>query len=228
MKSWFFSLIALLLLVPPVFGHFVYILPQMDGNTGRVVFSDRLAPDDAVNVELIKGTKLFIVERGGQTKTLTMTRAKDKPYFTVEVPGNGTRIVAGKTNYGVFQRGDNPPFWLAYYPKAIFGDLPFRSTPVLTGVSPVEIVPVVRDGQLHFQAYRDRKPLPGAEFRITIPGKTESITLTADDVGLTKGFSTAGMYGAQTVARADQAGELDGKKYEEVRNYATLVLTFKP
>ena len=49
--------------------------------------------------------------------------------------------------------------------------------------------------------------------------------MTTDDAGLTPEFDKPGTYGAQVRRAEAQAGERDGKKFDEVRRYATVVVT---
>ncbi len=52
-------------------------------------------------------------------------------------------------------------------------------------------------------------------------------TAKTDDAGLTTAFAQQGRYGAWVRYWQDKAGERDGKKYEQVRHYATLVVDVK-
>ena len=66
------------------------------------------------------------------------------------------------------------------------------------------------------------KPVAGTEVTVLKPdGKTEKVK--TDEAGLTPAFAAAGRYGAWAKTVRAEAGELGGKKYEEVRHYATLV-----
>jgi uncharacterized GH25 family protein len=206
-------------------GHFVFLVP-VDGTKGKAVFSDTLKPDDkGVPVERIAGTRLSVID-GGKATDLAWTHDKAANCYTFEVPGTGTRIVVGTTDYGVFQRGDSKPMWLRYFPKAVFGDIPSPEKGTVGDKVPVELVPVVDGGKLRFKALAAGKPLAKTEVTVLVPGEEKNKVVSTDDNGLTEAFDKPGSYGAQVRLVEEKAGEKDGKKYEEVRQYATLVVTF--
>jgi hypothetical protein len=145
--------------------------------------------------------------------------------YTFDVPGSGSRVVVGTTDYGVLQRGDSKPFLLHYYPKAVFGDLPAPEQATAGDRVPLELVPVAAGGKLRFKVIAGGKPLAKADVIVLVPGESTSQTVATDDGGLTPEFDKAGAYGAQVRRVEAKAGDRDGKKYEEVRQYATLVVT---
>lgn len=203
--------------------HFPFLVP--DGpDKGKAVFSDNLKPDPAVPIDRIAKTKLVVIADGKATD-LAWALDKAANCYTFDVPGKGTRIVVGTTDYGVLQRGDSKPFLLHYYPKAIFGDLPAESATAGDRV-PLELVPVAAGGKLRFKALVGGKPYAKADVTVLIPGETKSKDVTTDDAGFTPEFDKPGNYGAQVRKMEAMAGERDGKKYDEVRNYATLVVAF--
>ncbi|MBU6217241.1 MAG: DUF4198 domain-containing protein, partial [Acidobacteria bacterium] len=88
----------------------------------------------------------------------------------------------------------------------------------------IEVVPV-RDGdKVKFLVVAGGKPLAGAEVFLRKPGAEATETVKTDDAGHTPACAEAGRYAV--VARKLDAtpGEHDGKKYEEERHYATLVV----
>jgi len=205
----------------PASAHFPFLVP--DGpNKGKAVFSDNLKPDPQVPVDRLANTKLVVVADGKATD-LAWTLDKTANCYTFEVPGSGTRIVVGTTDYGVLQRGDSKPFLLHYYPKAVFGDLPAADK--AGDRVPLELVPTVHAGKLRFQALAAGKPLAKAEVNVLAPGEAKTKIMTTDDAGLTDAFDKPGQYGAHVRLMEEKAGEQGGTKYQEVRHYATLVVT---
>lgn len=93
---------------------------------------------------------------------------------------------------------------------------------------PLEIVPRVSAGKIRFQALAGGKPVAKAEITVMVPGEEKSESIVADDKGLTPEFSKAGTYGVNVRRVEAKSGEEKGKKYEEVRSYATLVVNFAP
>jgi hypothetical protein len=205
--------------------HFPFLVP--DGpNKGKAVFSDTLKPDNlGVPVEKIAGAKLVVLDNGKATD-LAWTHDKTANCYTFEVPGSGSRIVVGTVDYGVLQRGDSKPFRLHYYPKAIFGEIPAEKTATAGDRVPLELVPVVDAGKLRFKALAGGKPAAKIEVTVLVPGEEKSKVVTTDETGLTPAFDKTGTYGAHTRQVEAKAGEQEGKKYEEVRHYATLAVVF--
>ena len=209
----------------PVFAHFPFLVP--DGpSKGKMVFSDNLKPDDkGVPVDKIAGTKLAVLA-SGKAAELTMTLDKTANCYTFEVQGTGARIVVGTTDYGVLQRGEGKPMWLRYYPKAIFGDIPAVDLATAGTIVPLELVPIVDGGKLKFKVLAAGKALVKTEVTVMIPGEEKTKVVITDEVGLTTAFDKAGTYGVHVRQVQTKSGEQGGKKYEEIRNYATLVVAF--
>jgi uncharacterized GH25 family protein len=218
------AIAVLLAITTAAAAHFPFLVP--DGPTkGKAVFSDTLKPDKDVPVERIANTKLVVLADGKATDLVWM-HDKATNCFTFEVPGSGSRIVVGTTEYGIFQRGDSKPFLLHYYPKAIFGDLPAEKQATAGDRVPLELVPVVAGGKLRIKALAAGRPLAKADVSVLIPGETKSKDVQADETGLTPEFDKPGTYGAYVRRMEAKPGEKDGKKYDEVRHYATLVVSF--
>jgi uncharacterized GH25 family protein len=217
------AVVASLALTTAAFAHFPFLVPDGPGK-GKAVFSDTLKPDKDVPVERIARTKLVVLADGKATD-LAWTHDKAANCYTFEVPGSGPRVVVGTTEYGVYQRGDSKPFLLHYYPKAIFGDLPAEAQATAGDRVPLELVPVAAGGKLRFKAVAGGKPLAKTDVSVLIPGETKSQDVQTDDAGLTPEFDKPGTYGAYVRRVEPTAGETDGKKYDEVRHYATLVVS---
>src|SRR5262249_1065634 len=209
---------------PLTSAHFPFLVPDGDAK-GKAVFSDTLKPDKDVPIDRIANTKLVVIADGKATD-LTWTLDKTANCYGFDVPGSGTRIVVGTTDYGVLQRGDSKPFLLHYYPKVVFGDL---SSPEKTSVgdrAPLELIPIALGGKLRFKAVAGGKPLVKTEVTVLIPEEEKGKVVTTDDSGFTPAFDKKGTYGAQVRQVEAKNGEQGGKKFEELRRYATLVVTF--
>lgn len=206
-----------------VSAHFPFLIP--DGpSKGKAVFSDNLKPDKDVPVDRIANTKLVLIADGKETD-LAWALDKTANCYTFEVPGSGSRIIVGTTDYGVLQRGDSKPFWLHYYPKAVFGDVSNPEQAAAGDRVPLELVPIAAGGKLRFKAVASGKPLAKVNVNVLVPGETKGTDVTTDDAGLTPEFDKPGTYGAQVRQVEAKPGDRDGKKYDEVRHYATLVVT---
>ena len=219
----FTALLACLLAAPLAQAHFAYIVPE-GPNKGRIVFSDNLKADEKVPVERLANLKLKLLS-GGKAEELAMTHDKKANVYRIEAAGDSTRIVSGTINYGVVQRGDAKPFLLQYHPKAIFGEWNNGESVVAGKTVPLEILPIREGGKIRFQVALKGQPLAKAEVSVLIPGEEKPKTLTTDEAGHTEFFDKPGQYGIQAKHAEAITGEIDGKKYDEARHYATLVVT---
>jgi hypothetical protein len=199
--------------------HFPFIVPDESGASAKVVFSDSLEPDPAVKIEKLDGTKLFFRE-SGSTKNTPLEWKKGEACYEVKLPGKGTAF--GVTEYGVLQKGDAKPFRLVYYPKSVVGD----AGKAIGDPLKVEIVSAVEGGKVRFQVLAAGKPATEVEATVMLPGDTKQAVKTDKD-GFTPAFDKKGRYGVQARVSEAKAGEFAGKKYEEVRSYATLVTDVK-
>lgn len=206
--------------------HFPYLLPEPDGAAVKLVFSDELAPDLKVNIEKVGGTKLTVRDAAG--KDAALTAKKGDGCYDAAVPGSGPRVVFGVTDYGVLQKGDAKPFRLVYYPKAALdgaGEKP------VGGPLAVEIVAAGGAGKPRFQVLHHGKPAAGVEVSVTLPAKSgekgDRKAVKTDKDGFTPAFDGAGRYGAWARVTEAKSGEAAGKKFEETRHYATLVIDVK-
>src|SRR5262245_38474121 len=162
MTKKFLAIAMTLAVAATASAHFPFLVP--DGpDKGKAVFSDSLKPDTAgVPVDKIAATKLAVID-SGKAAELTWTHDKTANCYTFAVPGSGSRIVIGTTDYGVLQRGDSKPFHLRYYAKAIFGEIPDAAKATAGTLVPLEVIPVVHDGKLRFKVVADGKAMAKVE-----------------------------------------------------------------
>ncbi len=198
-------------------GHFPFVVPDGKGESAKVVFSDNLDPDEAVNIEKISNTKLTLRDAAG--KELPLEWKKDSGFYAVNVPGRGDRVIYGTTDYGVLQKGDDKPFKLVYYPKATIGN---------AGAKPVgeklalEVVAEPGQAKVRFLVLAAGKAVPESEVTVMLPDGAKKAVKTDKD-GYTPGFEGAGRYGVVAKRVEVKEGEHAGKKFAEIRSYATLV-----
>lgn len=209
------SLVALALLVAlsaTAAAHFVFIVPE-SANKARVVFSNSLEPDQKVPIAKIAATKLLLRDAKGKVSPLTWTKGEHS--YAVEVPGTGSRIVYGVTDYGIVQKGTAKPYLLRYHSKAIVGPIPKRGG--FDKHQAIELVPEVSDGKVVFWVHTNAKLIANAEVHVL--QKSGEETLTTESHGRTKAIDVKGQCGVY-VRHTDKTA---GKDYDEVRLYATLV-----
>ncbi|MBM4069677.1 MAG: hypothetical protein FJ271_12105 [Planctomycetes bacterium] len=211
MKRLLVSMCAVLLTAGSACAHFVWIIP--DGATAaKVVFSDELEPDDRVSIDKIAATKLMAIDAAGKPAPLDWT--KGKHCLQVKLP-KGVAAIGGGCAYGVIQRGESKPYLLAYHAKYLKGDLKTPSC----GKLPLEII-IVEPGKVRVQF--QGKPLAGAEVVAMGPGDSKA-KATSDAQGEAKIAMSAGLHGIRAKHTEKKAGDHNGKKYDEIRHYATLV-----
>jgi hypothetical protein len=238
------SAVLLVLLAPAVTANWVYLLPQSDRNIIQVIFADDLNPDPRVPIQRIcEGrTKLHAIAPGA--KPIEIPEAdwvmdSQEQAFTFKVP-QGTQAVAGTTHIGFYKvHGTEIRSRLTYYPKVLIDPVKESQKPCCEAIVPFEIVPLVQDGKLHFQALWQGRPIDKA-FEMSVigrsvvavfppDGKKMAMPVSVGDHATTnKGFAQPGRYAAWAVYTIAKPGIVDGKEYDEERYYATLVVDFAP
>jgi len=214
------SVAAVICLATAVEGHFVYIVPTKDGNGVQLVFSDNLGPDKSVPITKVAGTKLMLRDGGKETPLKTV---QVENYLAATTPGEGVRVIFGHTDYGVVQKGEGKPFRLHYHPKAVLGD-PFAKDALIGKDTLIEIIPVREGDKVKFLVVAGGKPLAGAEVFLRKPKAEKPETVKTDDSGHTPAHAETGRYAVVARKLDVVTGEHGGKKYEEERHYATLVI----
>lgn len=212
MKRWLFSVAVLVLAATSAPAHFIWIVPDAgSADSARVVFSDALEPDENVAIDKIAAVKLNLRDAAG--KTLPVELKKDKNAFLFKTPAPGAAVVAGACEYGVLQKGAAKPFLLVYHPKWVRGNVHAAAR------VDKSVFEIVGKGEGNFVVLFEGKPLAGAE--VNVMGENETITANAE--GAFKLKSAAGLHGIRAKHVQARAGEAQGKKYDEIRHYATLV-----
>ena len=198
--------------------HFVYVVPAKDGKSFQVVFSETLEPDDAVTVDKIASLKL--TGRFGEGKDATYECKKSEHCLTGTFTGS-PKVAFGSVTYGLLTKGDKSSL-LAYHPKVVFAGCD-EKTSTLGETAPAELVPVLTAGSVQFRLLAAGKPVAEVEVNVLKPdGKKEK--LKTDAKGLTTKVEGTGRYAAWAKQTEAKEGELDGKKYGDIRHYATLVV----
>ncbi len=212
-------------------GPFCLSDPQRPGatkNSAQLIFSDNLKPDPNPKLlEKITQTELFARDSKGKYQPLKHRIAKD--VIQVEVPASGTYLVAGTCKYGVTQRGQDEPFLLLYHPKTFVGLstnwLPPKAFFDRCERLPLEIEEVREAPKPTVRVLWQGKPLEGAEVAVLLSdrkgpeGKTDKAGLfSLDKVPL------GGLIGIRARHEEKKQGELEGKKYQSIRHYATLLI----
>jgi len=203
--------------------HFVFVVPQPGDAKARVILSENLDPD--IDVAMIKLTTLHMRQAAGSPAALTL-ETPIKNAFEAGISGSGTRVIYGTTDLGVMQRGKSAPHWLLYHPKTIVGNA-FDSQTRLAKDTPVELIPTGKPGAVKLLLLAGGAPKPDSEITLILPGGGEK-KLKTDSEGYTEAITAPGRYAVWARHWVTTPGEHNGKKYDEVRRYATLVFDAPP
>jgi uncharacterized GH25 family protein len=219
---------VLLTITTSVRAHFIWLVPEPDKGTALMIFSDTLEPDANVPVKKIAHTKLFA--RGGDKGAAIELRVDEgKDAFHVSVPKtqDGSALIAGVCEYGVVSKSKDGPYLVMYYPKTVLlpGPLTDQQSWLLqrTETLPLEIVPILGK-QPKGKVLWHGKPVAGTEVVLLPSGVKDPIELKTDDNGQFDFAApkASGVYGARARYIEPREGELGGKKFKEVRHYATI------
>jgi hypothetical protein len=213
---------VLLLACGPAQAHFIWVLPSEGApDKARIVFSDTPAPDE--NADLLKKiahAEVF-VRTSDRGKPAQLKPTLEGDALTVTVAGKGEREVGAVCTYGVVQRGKSEPFLLNYYARTLIGA---KGASELAASAwdrlPLDLV----EGKSGWVVLWQGKPLEGAEFVLFVPGQGEKIEgkTAANGIIPIPQTKKAGLFAVRVLHREAKEGEQGGKKYREVRHYATL------
>lgn len=214
MRRFLAACILVAAITLPAGAHFVWVVPDATG--AKIVFSDDLSPDADVSIDRVAGMELMAREATG--KSVPLTCKKGEHFLAVALPKQDFDAVGGTCHYGVLQKGSSKPFLLVYCPKWVRGDV--ANTKPWNAL-PLEIVHQKAD---RFQVLFGGKPAADAEV-VVVTAKTDKVEkIKTDAQGEFKlDFAAEGLHGVRARHIEAKAGEHKGKKYEEVRHYATLV-----
>lgn len=232
-----FAVVVLLNLAAQARAHFLFIRIGSQAKTGRsaeVFFSEQAEAGDPKFVDKIAHTRLWLQTRPGEFRELPVQRAADR--LITALPSDRTIAVVGRCEYGVVARTGQTPFLLRYYPKAVAGnpvelnrltprrDIPFEIDATFERNAQVKDQPT--SDCVRLVALRNGKPVPNAIFTAVDSELTEQ-TLKAGSDGIAAWTPpAAGRYSVYTRETLKQEGTLLDKHYAEIREFATLALTW--
>jgi hypothetical protein len=207
--------------------HFLFlrILPPAEGGrAAEVYFSELAEAGDPRFIDKVAHTQLWLQQAPGKLEPLTVHKASDR--LRAWLPGSGSLMVVGRCDYGVLARPNQTPFLLRYCPKGLAGNPDELNKLTPHGKLPLEITLTVEKDGVVLVALKDGKPVPRAEF-VTVDAKLVNTKLTADESGKATWKPAAnGIYSVYTRAARKEAGEAHGKKYEEIRDFATVAFAW--
>jgi hypothetical protein len=229
--------VVLMSLATQARAHFLFIRITLEAEAGRsaeVFFSEQAEAGDPKFVAKIAHTKLWIQTRPGEFRELPVRQAADR--LRAALPADRSLSVVGECEYGVLARPNQTPFLLRYYPKAVAGNPGDLNRLSPRREIPFEIQPTFeRHGQandksaedrIHLVALRNGKPIPNAIFTAVDSDLSEQTIKAGPDGTAAWSPPAPGRYSVYTRETLKQPGTLGDKKYDEVREFATLALTW--
>ncbi len=209
-------------------GHFVWLTVTGKGPQAQVevYFGESADPGEPHLVEKIAGTKVWVRSpnsAGAKTISLKPVRDEVAGKLVGAAPDGESYCLDAICDYGVVDKGGKP-FLLQYYARHIHGDAeqsqpaPDESSRVPLGVQ-LDSAATGLKCTVHWNG----KPLPNAEVAIQFPEGDVLERKTNDDGVLELATKTKGNFAIRARhIEPGKSGERDGKKYAEVRHYATL------
>ena len=223
------TLIALLAAVSsyvtPAGAHFLFLRIVATPDQQRrveVYFSEQATAGDPQYIEKIAHTRLWVQNRPGEFTPLTVTKAEDR--LRAGLPDQPATSISGFCEYGVLTR--NVPFLLRYYPKAVTGDLALINRFKPRAQSQFEIVPTFSTDQVTLRALHRGKAVKNIAFT-TINDDLMNEEIKADGTGRAVWKpQQPGHYCVYARMTLDEPGEVGGKSYTEIREFATLAFAW--
>jgi hypothetical protein len=212
---------------PRVQAHFLFIHigpPAEAGRAAEVYFSELAEAGDPRFVDKVAHTALWVRATPGELQPLKVQKGTDR--LRAYLPVSGSVVVVGSCEYGVLARPEQVPFLLRYYPKALAGKPALLADMQPCGKTPLEITATVEGDKLKLVALHEGKPIPKATFH-TVDSRLANEELVADAEGRASWKPPGpGRHSVYIRHVSKMSGEVGGKKFEEVREFATLAFSW--
>jgi hypothetical protein len=203
--------------------HFLFVRigpPAEAGRMAEVYFSEQAEAGDPRFILKIAHTRLWLQAAPGSFRPLKVYKATDR--LRAPVPVSGSLAVIGVCEYGVLARPKKVPFLLRHFPKAMAGTPEALNQLQPSDKVPLEIMASVQDDGVQLTVLRAGKPLPRAQLNI-IDSQLKGAKLTTDADGrVTWKPPHPGGWSIYTSSVTKTSGTFRDRKYEEVRDFATL------
>ena len=204
-----------------LYGHFLFIRIGEHAEAGRaaeVFFSERAEAGDPRFIGKVSSTQLWMQHEPGKFVPLKSHLGADR--LRAYLPADSAVSVTGYCEYGVLER--EVSFLLRYFPKAISGPIAGLSTMKANDKSTLEIMPTVSSDSISLVLLDHGIPVPEVIFT-TVDDSLNNEELKANREGrVTWKPARPGQYCVYAKVVRQEAGELAGKKYREIREFPTL------
>lgn len=225
MLRWLTCGVAVILATADVHAHFLFVRvtpPAEAGRAAEVYFSERAEAGDPTFINKIAHTQLWQQTIPGKFTPLRAHKRDDR--LRAPLPGSDSVVVVGKCEYGVLPR--KTPFLLRHFPKAMAGvPAELNRMKPFAGV-PLEITAHIEGDIVRLTALKDGKPLAGAVFIIITRDLVETKLKADADGRIAWQPREPDDYSVYIQDMKKQSGTFKDKKYEEIRDFATLAFTW--
>ena len=206
--------------------HFLWIAPDSSPKEKRVhvYFSETPEPDDPALLSRLRGLKVEQISASGKSQELEIKHADDS---LVAAPvGKESPQAYGLTyTYGVHSR--NGETYLLVYHARMYPETTRNrwNAPASDQRLPLELVPLLVHGKLTVRMLWQGQPVAAAEVK-AVPARGGEIEGTSNSAGeFAVSANQAGTYAFRAKYVEKIAGEREGKKFQTIRHYSTLVVT---
>ncbi len=204
-----------------LFGHFLFIRIGEHAEAGRAVevfFSEKAEAGDPRFIGKVSSTQLWMQRETGKFVPLKSHLGADR--LRAYLPAGGAVSVTGYCEYGILER--EVPFLLRYHPKAIAGSIVDVNALKANVKSTLEIVPTVSSDSISLVLLDHGVPVPDVVFT-TVDDSLNNVELKANRDGrVTWKPNGSGQHCVYAKVVRQEAGELAGKKFREIREFPTL------
>jgi hypothetical protein len=238
-RVWALAALALTGWAAEARAHFLFIRIATHAEAGRwaeVYFSEQAEAGDPRFIGKLTGTQVWVQAQPGEFRELAVHPGTDR--LRAALPADRSLVVVGRCQYGVIARPNQTPFLLRYYPKGVAGladelnrmtprrEIPLEIQATFEGDGPKEGRSAGSRGIIRLAALRHGRPVPGAVFKAIDSSLTEETIQAGPDGSAAWTPSAPGNYSVYVREVLKQPGTLDGRAYDEIREFATLALTW--
>jgi N-acetylneuraminic acid mutarotase len=206
--------------------HFLWIAPDSSPTEKRVhvYFSETPEPDNPALLSRLRGLKVEQISASGKSQELEIKHADDS---LIAAPvGNESPQAYGLTyTYGVHSR--NGETYLLVYHARMYPETTRNrwNAPAPDQRLPLELVPSLVQGKLTVRTLWQGQPVAAAEVK-AVPAGGDEMEGTSNSAGeFAVSATQAGTYAFRAKYVEKIAGEREGKKFQTIRHYSTLVVT---
>lgn len=221
-RCTFTTLLGVALSAAVASAHFVWIQSEPAGE--EVLIRSGFGEHDGWDPDLVDrmAKSVFRLRTSKGLEKLAVALDADADEYRAKLkPGAGEAVLA-ETDFGIIQFGGSPPTHLRYTAKHLLNPPAKWTADKPESDRRIEIIAKAEGTDVKLTVLHLGKPLAGAKIKATTP-KGESVEMVTDDHGAaTWNAKEPGLYGCYVGTTIEEAGELAGKKYSTMKDYATL------